>query len=114
LHSQHPRWTPKQISSIIKLEWKKEKSNSKGTRKVTRLGTRKQGKVLSGYRFYRKYRGFAARESIKKWLHFPFETKVYWTRAASGKASEAKKDNLKLRGAQENNFGFLVKKLATK
>lgn len=114
LHSQHIRWTPKQISSIIKLEWKKEKSNSKGSRKTTRLGTRRPGKVLSGYRFYRKYRDFSSIESIKKWLRFPFETKVYWTRAASNKASESKKENLTLAPTQGNNFGFLVKKLATK
>jgi hypothetical protein len=85
LHSQHPRWTPKQISSIIKLEWKKEKSSGRSkTLKSGRLGTRKPGKTLSGYRFYRKYRGLTWRECVKKWLRFPHETKVYWTRASSG------------------------------
>lgn len=113
LHSTHPRWTSKQISSIIKLEWKKEKSADKKVRRVSRLGTRKPGKILSGYRFYRKYRGFSYRESVKKWIHFPFETKIYWTHAASNYVSAPKKDNLTLRGPQENNFGFLVKKLAT-
>ena len=84
LHAQHPRWTSKQISSIIRLEWKKEKKSFTVVRK-TRLGTRKPGKILSGYRFYRRYRSLPSKDSIKKWLHFPYETKVYWTRASSGK-----------------------------
>lgn len=110
LHALHPRWTSKQISSIIRLEWKKEKKNFKGVRKA-KLGTRKPAKILSGYKFYRRYRGFSAKESIKRWVHFPYETKVYWTRASSGKGQEPKREKYSLKGAQDNNFGFLVKKL---
>lgn len=110
LHSQHPRWTPKQISSIIKLEWRKEKG--KRTRKVVKAGTRRVRKVLSGRIFYRRYRGFTAKETNYKWLHFPYETKVYWTQAAKGATPEAKRDSLKLRSRQDNNFGFINKKLA--
>ena len=29
LHKQHPRWTSIQISSIVRLQWKKEKNNRK-------------------------------------------------------------------------------------
>jgi hypothetical protein len=63
LRALHSRWTPKQISSIIKLEWKKEKVNNykKTRRTVGRLGPRRVGKILSGYRFYRKYRGFTSK-----------------------------------------------------
>jgi hypothetical protein len=110
LHAQHPRWTSTQISSIIRLEWKKEKKNFRVVRKG-KLGTRKPAKVLSGYKFYRRYRGFSAKESVKRWLHFPYETKVYWTRASSGKGQEAKREKYSLKGAQDNTFGFLVKKL---
>lgn len=112
LHAQHPRWTPKQISSIIKLEWKKEKGSGR-TRKTTRLGPRRQGKLLTGYRFYRRYRGFTAQESFRKWRRFPYETKKYWSNAASGETSQVKRDTAKLSHAQDNNFAYLVKKLTT-
>lgn len=112
LHSLHPRWTPKQISSIIKLEWRKEKSKSR-SRKTAKVGSRKPAKILTGYRFFRRYRGYTAKEAVKRWRRFPVETKVYWTNAAKGAAPEAKKNSLTLKSQQENNFGFLVKKLAT-
>lgn len=110
LHSQHPRWTPKQISSIIRLEWKQEKG--KKTRKLTRAGVRKAARILSGRIFFRKYRGLTAKQTIEKWKRFPQETRVYWINAAKGHVPQPKKETVKLNNTQLNSFRFINKKLA--
>jgi|LakMenEpi03Aug12_release.lakeMendotaPanAssembly.Ray.scaffolds.fasta_scaffold175233_2 hypothetical protein len=60
LHSKHARWTPKQISTIIKLEWKKEKISRKGKKSSKLLVERRKGKS-TGYKYYRKYRNLDAK-----------------------------------------------------
>lgn len=98
LHAEHPRWTPLQISGIIKLKWKKEKSSFKKTGRISgKVGTRRASKVLSGFRYYRKYRGLGAKECLYKWRRFPFETKNYWCIASGKKKPQPKKDHLTLR-----------------
>jgi hypothetical protein len=62
LRALHSRWNPKQISSLIKLEWEKEKLNDKKTKRtLDRSEPQRVGKVLSGYQFYRKYRNFSSK-----------------------------------------------------
>ena len=113
LQAEHPRWTPLQISGIIKLKWKKEKINFKKTGKTSgKLGTRRANKILSGFRYYRKYRGLGAKESLYKWRRFPFETKNYWCIASGKKKPQPKKDNLTLRDHETPSLGFLSNKLA--
>jgi hypothetical protein len=117
LHSQHPRWTPKQISSIIKLEWKKDKQTGQKVKRVPgRAAARMLKKALSGYCYYRKYRGLTYKEAIKKWIRFPRETRNYWTTASSGIRNEAKKDRLNLPSSaiESNKFLYLKNKLASK
>jgi regulator of replication initiation timing len=97
LHAQHPRWTPKQISGIIKLEWRKNKNEQKKPKKAGRLGTRRSSRLLSGYLFFRKHRGYTSKETIQKWRHFPVETKHLWINIAQNKKPEPKREKLNLR-----------------
>lgn len=114
LHAEHPRWTPLQISGIIKLKWKKEKNVFKRTGKTSsKLGTRRTSKILSGFRYYRKYRGLGAKECLNKWRRFPFETKNHWCIASGYKQPKPKVDKLTLRDKSSGklSFGFLSNKL---
>lgn len=98
LHAEHPRWTSLQVAGIIRLKWKKEKSSFKKTGKTSgKLGTRRISKILSGFRYYRKYRGLGAKECLYKWRRFPYETKNYWCIASGKKKPAAKKDHMTLR-----------------
>jgi hypothetical protein len=90
LHAKHDRWTPKQISTIIKLEWKKEKLAKKAKRSSKQPVEKKIVKC-TGYRYYRKYRSLDAKETKRRWRRFPYETKVYWINAAAQRKAEAKK-----------------------
>lgn len=112
LQAEHPRWTPLQISGIIKLKWKKEKKNFKKTGKTSsKLATRRSNKIVSGFRYFRKYRGLGAKESLYKWRRFPFETKNYWCIASGKKKPQPKKDNLTLRDQETPSLGFLSNRL---
>ena len=116
LHTEHPRWTSRQISSIIKLQWKKEKKQHTKLRTVDeRTGLRRKSKrIISGYQYFKRYRGYDTKECVYKWLHFPFETKTLWKRVAAGKKNAGQKnESLKLRSVVEGEagFGFLKNKL---
>lgn len=115
LHAKHARWTPKQISTIIKLEWKKEKI-SKRAKRSSKLVVEKKKTKSTGYKYYRKYRGLDAKETKKRWRRFPYETKVYWINAAAQRKAEAKKENVKLRSNDADNvsFNFLKKRVTSK
>lgn len=76
LSHEHPRWTQAQISSIVRLEWRKKKSSAK---KIAKKALRKSHKVVSGYQFFRRHRKFSSQEAKDLWKHFPHETKVSWT-----------------------------------
>lgn len=91
LHRQHPRWTPIQISSIIKLEWKKDKSNRRKGEDGTSRRKVRRAKNITGYLFFRRHRGFSYKQAVSKWRRFPRETKLYWINIASDKKPEAKK-----------------------
>ena len=54
LSKEHKRWTTQQISSVIKLLWRKTKGESKGLRK--RDGRLRSKKPISGRKHFRKVR----------------------------------------------------------
>lgn len=54
LAQQHPRWTTQQISTVIKLLWKKRKNQGKSLRKSD--GRLRTSKPLSGRRYFRRVR----------------------------------------------------------
>ena len=82
LSREHKRWTTQQISSVVKLLWKKKKGDNKvQKRKDRRLRT---GKVVSGKRWFRKQRALTAVEAKQTWRQFPRETRTIWTNEAKG------------------------------
>jgi len=79
ISAEHPRWQPNQISAIIKLLWRKRKSQSKTILSQSKKdGKKRTLKVISGRRFFRKTHHYTYIESKSKWARLPFETKKYW------------------------------------
>lgn len=87
LASEHPRWTKMQISTIIKLLWRKRAKAGSGTRSTV--------KGLSGRQLYRRVKeseGFL-REQIKQmWKGLPHESKKYWVIKAQGRPHRSKRN----------------------
>ena len=75
LKGEHKRWTTTQITSVIKLLWKKKKVASKGRKVSSRMRTTK---AISGRRHFRKVRRLSAMESTFLWRHMPVETRNHW------------------------------------
>jgi len=76
LSREHPRWNAAQISSIIKLEWKRFKEQSK--QYIKRVGRRRPTRLVSGYKYFRNVRRFTREDAVKVWRRFPKETKICW------------------------------------
>jgi len=83
---EHPRWSANQISTIIKLLWKKK---STGERRSTQASSRepRERKNISGRMAFRKAYGYSALETIERWKQLPFESKKYWKSKGSGTKS---------------------------
>ena len=93
LSAEHPRWNSTQITTIIKLLWKKR---SKQTRKGE--GKRKPGrtieKTVSGWQFYRKLKEGEGhtRTAIKgMWNNLPIESKRYYKIQGQGRRTKARR-----------------------
>jgi hypothetical protein len=76
LTSEHPKWTPKQITFIIKLLWRRriQKKNNKSekTKSMKPIPAKiafKKAKLAEGYE---------ASEINKMWSKLPFESKRMW------------------------------------
>ena len=82
LSQEHPRWTTQQISSVIKLLWKKKKNQGKSLRKSDRQ--LRTSKPLSGRRYFRRVRHLDGTEAKIKWRLLPYEGKTYWGHEAKG------------------------------
>jgi hypothetical protein len=82
LGKEHPRWTTQQISSVIKLLWRKRKNQGKSLRKTN--GKLRTSKPISGRRYFRKVRHLDGAEAKIKWRILPYETKQYWSNEARG------------------------------
>ena len=89
LNAEQPRWNKIQITTIIKLLWRKR---NKSTRRE-RVGSKKG---LTGRQLYRKTKeseGFL-REQIKAmWKALPHESKRYWQIKGLGKPHRSKKNS---------------------
>lgn len=70
LHREHPRWNQSQISSIIRMEWKKRKLQLQKSQRM-RMGQRRSLKMITGYKFFRKERRLDHDEAVKRWKRFP-------------------------------------------
>lgn len=113
LHKQHPRWTSIQISSIVKLQWKKEKNIRKKGADAADKKKKRSSKNVTGYLFFRRYRGLTFKQAISKWRRFPRETKLRWVSAASQKEPVTKNEKMTLTIRNPNNVFFLRNKVAS-
>jgi hypothetical protein len=79
LKAQHPRWHSAQITTLIKLEWKKQKKET-SKRKSLVVSRQLKGlrKAISGRVFFRRSRGLNGEEAKRFWRRFPFETRKLW------------------------------------
>lgn len=87
----HPRWTPHQITTIVRLLWKKRITQNKI--KKTGKGFVKKAQILTGRRFFRKEKGLSGVDAGNVWRHLPYESKIYWDHESKG--FKIDKSNLK-------------------
>lgn len=73
LSKEHPNWSAHQITSIIKLLWKKRKHNQTKAVKPMRLV-----KPMSGRKIFRKMKGLSGQEAKTMWKRLPMETRKIW------------------------------------
>ena len=88
LKGEHNRWSTTQITSVIKLLWKKKKAVSKGRKVGGKLRTTKS---LSGRRYFRKVRRLSGHEATFLWRNMPVETRNHWANEAIGREINNKK-----------------------
>lgn len=73
---EHPRWSANQISTIIKLLWKKKLTTDKAaSRSPLRIRTHRR---VSGRLAFRKAHGYNGIEAAERWRQLPLESKRYW------------------------------------
>lgn len=82
LKKEHKRWSTNQISTVIKLLWKKKKGNNKTLRR--RDGRLRTSKPLSGRRFFRKVRHLSGVDATFYWKRMPIETRNSWNNQSRG------------------------------
>jgi len=73
LSKEHPNWSARQITSIIKLLWKKRKQNHTKTSKPMR-----RVKPMSGRMAFRKMKSLSGEEAQNMWKRLPMETRNIW------------------------------------
>lgn len=76
LKGEHKRWSTQQISSVIKLLWKKKKGTTKSLRRKD--GKLRTSKPLSGRRYFRKVRHLDKDTTAYLWKRMPIETRHNW------------------------------------
>lgn len=81
LSKEHPKWAANQISTIIKLLWRKK--SKKSTSKDLKMSMRKLKmlKPMSGYEAFKREHmmdDMQASDIKERWNHMPKETKKYW------------------------------------
>jgi hypothetical protein len=91
LKSEHPRWSKQQITTIIKLLWRK-----RGGNKTTKRRKSISGKSLTGRQLFNKTKLSEGmpRDQIKQlWRALPHESKKYWQIKAQGRPNRPEKDS---------------------
>ena len=83
LSGEHRRWSANQISTIIKLLWKKklvsDKAASKASLRAPIAKTRSSGRMA-----FRKNYGYSGVEATERWKQLPSETRRYWAGKGEG------------------------------
>ena len=77
LTREHPRWSASQISTIIKLLWKKKLTTDKTAAKTSSRVLR-PGRKISGRLAFRRANGYSGMEAAERWRQLPMETKRFW------------------------------------
>lgn len=113
LHKQHSRWTSIQISSIIRLEWKKDKNSRRKGEDAPKRRKLRRAKNITGYLFFRRHRGLLYKQAVSKWRRFPRETKLYWINIASDKEPKVKDEKMTLPIRNQKNVFFLKNKVGS-
>ena len=83
LSVEHRRWSASQISTIIKLLWKKKLATDKAAVKAS-LRAPISRKKKSGRMTFRKNYGYSGIEALERWKQLPTETRRYWTGKGEG------------------------------
>jgi hypothetical protein len=86
LSLEHKRWNANQISTIIKLLWKKKLTTDKFIAKGG-LKTPRIGRKLSGRMAFRRAFGYSGLETLERWKQLPLESRNYWRSKGEGKRS---------------------------
>lgn len=76
---EHPRWSASQISTIIKLLWKKKLTGDKAASKLPVRAPR-LGRRISGRLAFRRNYNYNGIEGALRWKQLPIESKRYWKR----------------------------------
>lgn len=121
LTHQHPRWTPNQITVIIKMMWKKEKASSrKNTNRKSRAGTNGKSqagmkKILSGRVTLRRFRNINFIQAKNIWKRLPFESKMMWTQMGNPEFVESdntqKTFSMKLNKEEDRIGNILMRRM---
>ena len=80
LHSEHRKWTTAQISTVIKLLWKKKKTSMKRSHSMMRT---RAIKPISGRKFFlrmKKDQGMSPENRMRSWKRLPKESKMNWSK----------------------------------
>ena len=87
---EHPRWSANQISTIIKLLWKKKIA---GEKRAAKIGLRepRERKSISGRMAFRKAYGYSAPEAAERWKQLTAESRIYWRSKGMGRKSGERK-----------------------
>lgn len=83
LSKEHLRWSANQISTIIKLLWKRKLVTDKASAKAL-LRTPKERRRISGRMAFRKTYNYTGIEGAERWKQLPKETKKYWIHKGEG------------------------------
>ena len=87
---EHSRWNANQISTIIKLLWKKKLTTDKAAAKGNFRAPRDR-KPISGRMAFRKSHNYEALEGYERWKQLPGESKQYWKVKGQGVKSGEKR-----------------------
>lgn len=89
LIAEHPRWSSSQITTIIKLLWKKRTLKSNRRRSLVSKG-------LTGRQLYNRTKlaeGYVKEQIRLLWKALPHESKKYWHIKGQGRPNRSKKDS---------------------
>jgi hypothetical protein len=116
LSAEHKRWTANQISTIIKLLWKKKLTTDKTASRSIRAPVSRR--KISGRMAFRRAYNYTGIEVVERWRQLPVESKKYWMGKGEGLRSGEKRrlggsiNSVHFKRQQrkqsgDSNFGYL-------